>query len=65
MSRILIIEDEPAMRTVLTDLLASEGHRVIAASQGADGLERALAEQPDLILLDVMMPRLDGFALAH
>jgi DNA-binding response OmpR family regulator len=65
MSRILIIEDEPAMRTVLTDLLASEGHRVIAASQGADGLERALAEQPDLILLDVMMPRLDGFALAQ
>jgi DNA-binding response OmpR family regulator len=53
------------MRTVLTDLLASEGHRVIAASQGADGLERALAEQPDLILLDVMMPRLDGFALAQ
>ena len=65
MSRILIIEDEPAMRTVLTDLLVSEGHRVIAASQGADGLERALAEQPDLILLDVMMPRLDGFALAQ
>jgi zinc/manganese transport system ATP-binding protein len=52
MSRILIIEDEPAMRTVLTDLLVSEGHRVITASQGAEGLDRALAEQPDLILLD-------------
>lgn len=65
MSRILIIEDEPAMRTVLSDLLVSEGHRVITAAQGAEGLERALAEQPDLLLLDVMMPRLDGFALAQ
>jgi DNA-binding response OmpR family regulator len=50
---------------VLGDLLAAEGHRVLTAANGADGLERALAEQPDLILLDVMMPRLDGFALAQ
>lgn len=65
MPRVLIIEDELPMRTVLGDLLASEGHRVLTAANGTDGLERALAEQPDLILLDVMMPRLDGFALAQ
>jgi DNA-binding response OmpR family regulator len=65
MSRVLIIEDELPMRTVLGDLLASEGHRVLTAANGADGLERAIAEQPDLILLDVMMPRLDGFTLAQ
>ncbi len=64
MPRILIIEDELPMRTALADLLTSEGHRVLFAADGAAGLARALAEQPDLILLDVMMPRLDGFALA-
>lgn len=64
MSRILIIEDEFAMRHALEDLLAADGHRVITAADGAIGLERARAEQPDLILLDVMLPKLDGFALA-
>lgn len=64
MPRILIIEDERPLRTALTDLLESEGHRVITAVEGERGLTRALEEQPDLILLDVMMPRLDGFALA-
>ncbi len=61
MSRILIIEDETPMRTALADLLAAEGYRALTAADGASGLERARDEQPDLILLDVMMPRLDGF----
>ena len=61
--RILIIEDERPMRTALEDCLAAEGYRVLTASDGATGLQRALDEKPDLILLDVMMPRLDGFAL--
>lgn len=63
MPRILIIEDEAPMRTALADLLAAEGHRVLTAANGATGLKRALDEKPDLILLDVMMPKLDGFAL--
>ena len=63
MSRILIIEDEAPMRTALADLLAAEGHRVFTAANGASGLKRALDEKPDLILLDVMMPKLDGFAV--
>jgi DNA-binding response OmpR family regulator len=61
--RILIIEDEAPMRRALTDLLAAEGYRVLAAVDGENGLQRALAEKPDLILLDIMMPKLDGFAL--
>ena len=63
MSRILIIEDERPMRTALEDTLSAEGYRVLSASDGAAGLERALSEKPDLILLDVMMPKLDGFSL--
>src|SRR5688500_18253609 len=64
MNRILIIEDELPMRTALQDCLQSEGYRVLTAADGAIGLERAVNEKPDLILLDVMMPRLDGFAVA-
>ena len=63
MQRILIVEDETPMRTALADLLAAEGYRILTATDGENGLQRALAEKPDLILLDVMMPRLDGFAL--
>jgi len=61
--RILIIEDELPMRTALQDVLAGEGYRVLTASDGESGLRRALAEKPDLILLDIMMPKLDGFTL--
>ncbi|HUC86530.1 MAG TPA: response regulator transcription factor [Candidatus Acidoferrales bacterium] len=63
MERILIIEDETPMRTALADLLAGEGYRPLTAADGESGLQRALHEKPDLILLDVMMPRLDGFAV--
>ena len=63
MSRILVIEDERPMRTALEDCLSSAGYRVFSAADGEKGLERALAERPDLVLLDVMMPRLDGFAV--
>jgi DNA-binding response OmpR family regulator len=63
MERILIIEDEAPMRMALGDLLAAEGYRALTAADGESGLERALVEKPDLILLDVMMPKLDGFAV--
>ena len=61
--RVLIVEDELAMRTALADVLDAEGYRVITAVDGESGLARAVKERPDLILLDVMMPRLDGFAV--
>jgi DNA-binding response OmpR family regulator len=64
MSRILIIEDELPMRTGLEDCLSGEGYRVLSSADGQNGLRRALDEKPDLILLDVMMPRVDGYAVA-
>ena len=51
------------MRAALEKCLAGEGYRVMTAAEGETGLERVRHEQPDLVLLDVMMPRLDGFAL--
>lgn len=61
--RILIVEDERPMRVALADALSAEGYRVLSAEDGEAGLRRALEEQPDLLLLDVMMPKLDGFAV--
>ena len=63
MQRILIIEDELAMRTALKDCLEAEDYRILTAADGQAGLERAIKEKPDLILLDIMMPKLDGYAL--
>lgn len=63
MERILIIEDELPMRTALKDCLEAEGYRVLTAVDGESGLGRALKEKPDLLLLDIMLPKLDGFAL--
>ncbi len=65
MERILVIEDELPMRTALEDVLQGEGYRVLTAAEGQTGLDRAIHEQPDLILLDIMMPRLDGFAVCR
>src|SRR5712664_4050764 len=59
-NRILIVEDEPAMVAGLRDNFEYEGYDVISAADGADGLARALADNPDLVVLDVMMPRMSG-----
>src|SRR5213076_21662 len=59
-TRILIVEDEPAMVAGLRDNFEYEGYEVISAADGAEGLERALAGNPDLVVLDVMMPRMSG-----
>ena len=61
MPRILIIEDETPMRTALKDVIENEGYRAMTAADGESGLKRELEEKPDLILLDVMMPKLDGY----
>ncbi len=62
-SRVLVVEDEEPMRMALEDILKADGYRVLTARDGQAGLALAIEEKPDLILLDVMMPKLDGLAL--
>lgn len=63
MKKILVIEDQPQMRKNLTTILEMENFQVISAENGRRGVEMAKAEAPDLVLCDVMMPELDGFAV--
>lgn len=63
--RLLIVEDEPAIRTGLVDVFVYHGYEVDAAADGRDGLQRALRQRFDLVLLDVMLPGLDGFAVCE
>lgn len=60
MTKILIVEDEPNMVAGLRDNFEFEGYQVSTAPDGVAGLERALSEVPDLVILDVMMPRMSG-----
>jgi DNA-binding NarL/FixJ family response regulator len=60
MPKILVIEDQPQMRKNLVTILEMESHEVLAAENGRAGLELARAENPELILCDVMMPEMDG-----
>jgi DNA-binding response OmpR family regulator len=60
MPKILIVEDEPGMVQGLRDNFEFEGYQVLSAMDGVAGLERALADSPDLVILDVMMPRMSG-----
>src|SRR5262245_21467640 len=59
--RLIVVEDEAGLRVALSDRLASEGYAVETADDGAKGLERATSEPYDLIVLDVMLPRMNGF----
>ena len=61
--RILVVEDEPAIRNGLLDVFVYHGYEVDGAADGPTGLEKALSGRYDLILLDVMLPGVDGFAI--
>lgn len=63
--RILIIEDEAAIRTGLTDALVYHGFEVVGAGDGRHGLELALSGKYDLVLLDIMLPGIDGFEVCE
>jgi CheY-like chemotaxis protein len=65
MQKILIVEDEKTQRKVLHDNLAIKGYSILEAKDGADGLKTALREHPDIILLDVRMPKMDGITMMH
>jgi two-component system KDP operon response regulator KdpE len=61
--RILVIDDEPAMVGAVAALVGSVGHRVSAAYDGSEGLRRHDADRPDLVILDLAMPGMDGLAV--
>ncbi len=63
--KILIVDDEPDVASLLNLMLRSKGYETIIASDGQEALEKARHEQPDLIVLDIMLPRLDGYKVAR
>ena len=63
--KILVVDDEPNIVDILRFNLQREGYEVLAAYDGQEGLDKALSEGPDLILLDVMLPMMDGFQVCE
>jgi len=62
---ILIIEDDPTILRVVKDNCAARGHRILTARQGEEGLDLALSQHPDLILLDLMLPKINGYEICR
>lgn len=62
MKRILIVEDDPVIQSLIVEFLGDEGFETIAVSDGQSGVDAARAMRPDLILMDLMLPVLDGMA---
>jgi DNA-binding response OmpR family regulator len=62
MKKILLVEDTPDLLANITDVLNMEGFEVIPANDGVDALEKLTTVTPDLIITDLLMPRMDGFA---
>jgi len=63
--KILVVEDEELLRDFYEELLKGQGFNVLTAENGQTGLDRVIAEKPDLVLLDLMMPVMDGKAMLH
>ena len=63
--RVLVVEDNPLSLELLTELLEGEGHQVIAAITGAEALVIARAERPDLVLMDIQLPGIDGLTVTR
>jgi DNA-binding response OmpR family regulator len=63
--KILVVEDDPVNQMILTDFLAANGYQTVAASSGPEGIARYDAESPDLCLVDVQLPRKNGFELVR
>ena len=58
---ILVVDDQSSVRTLLKDYLGSQGYRVVTANDGQEALFVARHERPNLVLLDIMMPKMDGY----
>ena len=61
MAKVLYVEDHPAQRDIMAQMLELGGFEVEVAGNGEEGVEKAIAWQPDIILMDLRMPRMDGF----
>lgn len=61
MAKVLIIDDTPTELDLLHQLLEQQGHEALSADNGADGIALCMNEQPDVVLIDVAMPEMDGF----
>jgi len=62
-SKILVVDDDPDILDAVTMILESQGYQVFTARDGIEGLATLKAENPDLMILDLMMPKMDGFAV--
>ena len=62
---VLVVDDDPVIQRLLHDTFEMDGYAVLVAGDGVEGLERAQADHPDLVVLDVMMPRMDGLEVAR
>jgi twitching motility two-component system response regulator PilH len=62
MAKILIVDDDKDVVALVGFLLDREGHAIYTASDGKEGIDQALSEKPDLIIMDIMMPEMDGYA---
>ena len=61
--KILIVDDDPDILDALTMILEAKGYQVVTAREGAEGLANLKAEEPDLLILDLLMPKMDGIAV--
>lgn len=65
MAKVVVIEDEPHIATLVTTKFRNAGHEVAVAGDGETGLALVIEQTPELVLLDVMMPKLDGYAVCE
>ena len=63
--KILVVDDEPSVLKILTRRLEINQYEVLTATDGLEGLDRAMTEQPDLIISDIMMPNMDGYTFVR
>ena len=63
--RILVVDDEPALLRLMEFVLAKQGHTMLTATNGEDALNMVRSQRPDLVVLDIMMPKLDGYQVAE
>lgn len=65
MKKILVVEDDPINQMILADFLAANGYETVAASSGPEGIEKFDSDAPDLLLVDVQLPRKNGFEVVR